>query len=151
MAMTRFTPGTLLLIRKRICRRGLAGGGLAHFDVNVIHAGQRFQNALGFALICCAASGFGEVNCIDTLTAPLAAEISFTSPNETMSREKPGYLTAFSAFWMSCLREHVPSSCQLRARKQVRGPDLRGGVNELALAQIELVSISEHGTTEDYD
>jgi hypothetical protein len=33
-----------------------------------------------------------------TLTAPLAAEISLTSPNETMSRENPGYLTDFSAF-----------------------------------------------------
>ena len=40
--------GNLVLIRKWICRRGLAGGGLAHFDVNVIHAGQSFQNALAF-------------------------------------------------------------------------------------------------------
>ena len=38
---------------------------------------------------------------IETLTAPFPAAISFTSPNETMSRLYPGYLTAFNAFLMS--------------------------------------------------
>ena len=35
---------------------------------------------------------------METLTAPLAMEISLTRPKETMSREKPGYFTALSAF-----------------------------------------------------
>ena len=39
------------------------------------------------AMIWCAASGLAEVNCMTTLTAPLAAETSLTSPNEMISRE----------------------------------------------------------------
>jgi hypothetical protein len=83
-----------------------AGGGLAHFDVNMIHAGQIFQNALGFRFDLLRGFGIGEVSCIVTLTAPLAAEISLTRPKETMSREKPGYLTAFSAFWICSCDKH---------------------------------------------
>src|SRR5512132_1118538 len=34
-----------------------------------------------------------------TLTSPLSIWIDFTNPNETMSRVKPGYFTAFNAFF----------------------------------------------------
>src|SRR5262245_54981617 len=34
-----------------------------------------------------------------TLTSPLSISIDFTNPDETMSRVKPGYFTAFNAFF----------------------------------------------------
>src|SRR5581483_4582093 len=65
-------------------------------------------------LICWAASGLADVNWIDTLTASLAAETSLTRPKETMSREKPGYLTAFSAFKTDSCVSIRPTKCQRR-------------------------------------
>src|SRR6266550_2645946 len=43
-----------------------------------------------------------------TLTSPLSIWIDFTNPNETMSRVKPGYFTAFNAFF-TCSSEIVIS------------------------------------------
>ena len=39
--------GNFCLVRKRFAGLGLAGGRLAHFDVNVVHAGKIFQDPLG--------------------------------------------------------------------------------------------------------
>ena len=71
--MTRFTPGT------RFCfgthpLRGLTAGGLVDFHMDMFHPGQGLQHPLASSLIWRAASGFAVVNCMDTLTAPLAAE-----------------------------------------------------------------------------
>src|SRR6185437_12947517 len=63
--------------------------------------GNAFKMRSLSALICCAAAGLLVVNSIATLTAPFAVEIPLIKPNETISREKPGYLTAFKAFLMS--------------------------------------------------
>jgi hypothetical protein len=86
-AMMRLTPGTLFWLAN-----GLAGAAAGRRRAGALRRGrdsrrEDFSDALASILICCAASGLGEVNCIVTLTAPFAAEISLTSPNETMSRE----------------------------------------------------------------
>ena len=44
-----FHAGNFVLVRKWICcASGLSSGGLAHFDVNVVHAGKIFQGAFAF-------------------------------------------------------------------------------------------------------
>src|SRR5690348_16052660 len=62
--------------------------------------GKSFKTRSLSALICWPASGL-PVSSIETVTAPLLEEISLIRPNETISRENPGYFTAFNAFLMS--------------------------------------------------
>src|SRR5213079_1901077 len=58
----------------------------------------RKERSASFLIV---AGTFGSLVAIAscTLTSPLSIWIDFTNPNETMSRVKPGYFTAFNAFF----------------------------------------------------
>ena len=96
-----FTPG--ILFWPRAPAPVSAGGGLPHFDVNVVHAGKAFSRHVRprcFDLLRGVGIRRGQLH--RHAHRALAAEISLTRPKKRVAR-KAGILTAFSAFWMlSC-------------------------------------------------
>src|ERR1700679_2298858 len=118
MAMIRFTPETLPWLAKGFPGAAAPAAGWRTSTRTWLTPGRFFRRRSLSALICCAASALAEVNCIVTVTTPLAAAISLTRPNETMSREKPGYLTDFNASKTVSCESIRPLDCQFFTRKQ---------------------------------
>src|SRR5262249_23975310 len=87
-ATTRRRPGTLFCAAHgpgppAVC----PAAGCLTSTCTAVTPGNAFSACSLPLLICCATSGLCVVSCIETLTAPWFAATSFTSPNETISRE----------------------------------------------------------------
>jgi len=87
MATMRWIPGTLFWFCHGLAAPAACGpvGGLTS-TCTMFTPGNALSARSLSALICCTTSGVPDVNCIETLTAPLFALICLTRPNETMSR-----------------------------------------------------------------